>query len=290
MRKFGFTGLIRLILIVLTAAVGFAGWSSAVALAQAPPPPRSDPPPHPPGGPPDRTQPSGVSGDSQHGGGAVGFYGGDCATVFGVVINWGYRNEPKLPITLGGFGWQTQRITDDNGYYASDCLGAGAALLNPVSAPWQHPLTTDVAVRLGGRRAFEVNLGVYGGDITPTLEITPVMRAYPAQARPGATVTYTIELINTLANRQPMGQVMLTDLLPLALTPLTTTATVGAIEWWGNLLTVELGELPPGQSATVTVVAGVAGDAPPVITNRASAVYTGHVVAQTAPVEVTVQK
>jgi uncharacterized repeat protein (TIGR01451 family) len=209
-----------------------------------------------------------------------------------VAINWGYRNEPKLPIILSDPSWQTQKVTDDNGYYASDCLGFGVALLNPISPPWLRPLTSDVAIRLGYRQSFEVNLGLYGGEVVPSPQVTPHMIVTPEQALPGETITYTIQVTNTLrspdGSQQAMGAVIITDLLPETLTPITATSTVGMVEWWGNLVTVDLGELQPAQTATILVAAKIRNGVPPAttITNRASLLHTGHVAVQTPNIKV----
>jgi uncharacterized repeat protein (TIGR01451 family) len=213
-------------------------------------------------------------------------------TVHGVVVSWGYRNEPKIPITLSGPGWQTQKWTDDNGYYASDCLGEGLALLNPVSPPWLRPMTTDVAVRLGYRQDFEVNLGLYGGEVAPAPEVRPAMTVSSNSVQPGETVTYTIRVTNTLSAQLPMGAVMVTDLLPAALTPVSAASTSGPVEWWGNLLTADVGILPPGQTVTIVVTAKVRADGPPApeIANQASLLHTGHVAAQSPTVTVSVSR
>jgi uncharacterized repeat protein (TIGR01451 family) len=209
-----------------------------------------------------------------------------------VAINWGYGNEPKLPITLGGPSWQTQKVTDDNGYYASDCLGFGVALLNPISPPWLRPLTSDVAIRLGYRQSMEVNFGLYGSKVVPSPQVIPSMIVTPEQALPGETVTYTIRVTNTLrlpdGSRPTMGAVMVTDLLPETLTPVAATPTVGTVEWWGNLLTVDVGNLPPAQAVTIVVTAKVQNDVPPAtaITNRASLLHTEHAAVQTPNVKV----
>ena len=298
MKKFGLTDLIRLALIFLAVTLWLASMSWSETAAQAPPD-RPEPPPDVPSAPPGRTQPPHVEGGG--GGGSGGDHKGEsysfnpCSTVYGVVINWGYRNEPKLPVTLSRPGWQTQKVTDDNGYYASDCLGFGVALLNPVSPPWLRPQTTDVAIRLGFRQTFEVNLGVYGGEIAPTPEVMPTMTVSPKLAQPGETVTYTIRVTNTLrlpdGNRQAMGAVMVTDLLPEILTPIAATSTAGVMEGWGNLFTFDVGELLPDQTVTILLTAKVRDGAPSaaVITHRASLLYTGHVAVQTPAVNVVVR-
>lgn len=293
MNKRRLSGLIQAGLIFLVGLLWLAGMSLTQTFAQTPPPGRPKPPPDVPGAPPGRTRPPQIGG----GGAVVGRQGGEsdytfnpCMTVHGVVISWGYRNEPKVPVTLSGPGWQTQKWTDDNGHYASDCLGEGLALLNPVSPPWLRPMTTDVAIRSGFRQDFEVNLGVYGGEVAPAPEVRPAMTVSPDSVRPGETVTYTIRVTNTLSAQLPMGEVMVTDLLPEGLTPLTASSTLGFVEWWGNLLTADIGTLPPGQTVTIVVSARVRADGPSIleISNRASLLHAGHVAAQSPTITVSV--
>jgi uncharacterized repeat protein (TIGR01451 family) len=209
------------------------------------------------------------------------------------VLNWGYRNEPKLPVELSGDGWQTQKVTDDNGYYAFDCLGIGVGLLNPVLPPELHPLTTDVAIRLGYQADFEINLGLYSGQVAPSLDVTPTMTVSSGGAAPGETLTYTIRVTNTsglAATGYNMYGVMVTDLLPKSLTPVGVTSTVGTTEVWGNLLTTDVGELVPGQAVTITVITSVREDTLPgaIIANRASLIYKDHIAVQTMPIIVQV--
>lgn len=282
---------IRSVLVFLVVLLGVAGLFLSQVSAQSPPPPRSDPPPDVPGGPPGRTGPPRGGGGSR--GGSDGSGGGEyvfnpCMNVYGLVINWGYRNEPKVPVTFSGPGWQTQKWTDDNGHYASDCLGEGLALLNPVSPPWLQPMTADVAVRLGYRQAFEVNLGLYGGGIAPIPEIAPVMATNTTLVRPGDFITYTIQVTNTLSAGRTMGEVMVTDLLPEVLAPITATTSLGQVEWWGNLLTVDIGTLPSGQAATILATTRVRAEGLLLteITNRASLLHTGHVATQSPLVKV----
>jgi hypothetical protein len=87
-----------------------------------------------------------------------------------------------------------------------------------------------------------------------------------------------------------MGEVMITDLLPDTLIPVAASSSGGAVEWWGNLLTVEVGQLPSGQTTTITITAKIRDGATPaaVIVNRASLLYTGHVAVQTPNVPLTV--
>ena len=291
MRKLSFFSLMTLLGMALWLAWG----SLSPVLAQTPPPDRPSAPPDVPGKPPGRTTPpspgggGGGDGDGSSGGGDI--FG--CSNVHGVVTNWGYHNEPKIPVTLIGPGWQTQKVTDDNGFYASDCLGLGLALLNPVSPAWLRPMTKDVAIRLGYRPVMEVNLGVWT-DLIPDPEVTPTMAANASQLQPGEKVSYTIRVTNTLGAvsgaRPAMGEVMVTDLLPESLTPITATTTQGLVEWWGQLLTVDVGTLAPGKGVTIVVTAQAQADAPAasIIANQASLLHHDHVAVQTPVVSVEV--
>ena len=288
MRKLSFISLMTLLGVALWLAWG----SLSPALADDPPPDRPSAPPSTPGGPPGRTTPPSPG----EGGGGRHKSGGDifgCSNVHGVVTNWGYHNEPKIPVTLNGPGWQTQKVTDDNGFYASDCLGLGLALLNPVSPSSLRPMTKDVAIRLGFRPVMEVNLGVWA-DLPPEPEVRPTMAASVSQLQPGQKVSYTIRVTNTLSAvsgaRPAMGEVMVTDLLPESLTPITATTTQGLVEWWGQLLTVDVGTLAPDKGVTIVVTAQVQADAPAtsIIANQASLLHHDHVAVQTPVVSLEV--
>jgi uncharacterized repeat protein (TIGR01451 family) len=298
MRKQGMLRLIWLALLLGTLAMGWAGAHVPPVFAQGPPP-RPSPPPQPPTAPPDRPTPppppgpAGPTVPGQHGA-SEGAPSAPCSTLHGFVLNWGYRNEPKLPVTLTGDSWRSQKLTDDNGYYGFECLGIGIGLVNPVLSPDLHSLTSDVAIRLGYQSDFEVNLGLHGGQVVPVLEVVPTLAVSPGGVLPGETLTYTIAVVNTPApsvtDPHAMEGVMITDLLPDSLLPVRATSTVGAVELWGNLLTAGVGDMSPGQAVTVTLVARVRESTLPgtAIVNRASLIYHDHVASQTQPVGVTV--
>lgn len=288
MKKRGFLYLVLPALVFLVLVVGFVFMRLPTAVAQEPPPERPQPPTSRPEPPEVGLGPI-IDGDRSEGISPV-----PCSGVHGIVIHWGYRNEPKLPVDLSDGGWQTLKLTDDNGYYSFDGLGLGVGLLNLMLPPGLSPLTTDVAIRLGYQEEFEVNLGLYGGEVAPSLPITPTMTVSDIGALPGETLAYTIQVTNTLglpSTGRKMGDVMVTDLLPECLTPVAVTSTVGTLELWGNLLTADIGELAPGQAVTITVKATVGEDILPtsVITNRASLIYGGNVTVQTAPITVEVK-
>lgn len=288
MKKRGFLYLVLPALVFLVLVVGFVFMRLPTAVAQEPPPERPQPPPG-------RTEPPEVGPgpiiDSDR---SEGISPVPCSDICGVIINWGYRNEPKLPIDLRGGGLQTLKFTDDNGYYAFQCLGIGVGLLNLVLPPGLSPMTTDVAIRLGYQEEFEVNLGLYGGEVVPSLHVTPTMTVSDVSVLPGGTLTYTIQVTNTLgplSTGRKMEDAMVTDLLPECLTSVEVTSTVGTLELWGNLLTADIGELAPGQAVTITVKATVGEDVLPtsIIANQASLFHGGNVTVQTAPITVEVK-
>ena len=74
------------------------------------------------------------------------------ASVSGTAVNWGYRSEPELHVTLTGAGWMVETITDSSAHFMFDNLGEGVALLNPVlpEGSGLHPMTVDLAVPFSG--------------------------------------------------------------------------------------------------------------------------------------------
>lgn len=264
----------------------------SAGVAQGPPPDRPDPPPSRPDNPPDRSDPPPtipvVPGLPPSAGAQT-----SCPSVHGFVLNWGYQNEPRIPVNLNGASWRTQHLTDDNGLYASECLGWGIALLNLSVAPPSQPMTTDVAVRLGYRESLEVNLGLYGSNIVPTPPVTPQMTANTATARPGDLVIYTLTLANPALKPDgsagtTMEAVMATVLFPPELIPVSMNTSTGTLELWGQLVTANAGSLSAGQTATITITARIEESIPAdtIIACRASLLYQDNVATQTSPVTV----
>lgn len=211
------------------------------------------------------------------------------SAIYGTVTNWGYRNEPKVPIELSGAGWRTEMTSDDNGFYGRGGLGIGIGLVNLKAPPWCRSTTHDVAVRFDGYRAFEVNLVCYGGETPPVLPVTPVVSADRLHASPGEQVTYTVTVTNSLSH--PMAGVTLTALLPPEVEDVEAWSGQGSTEVWDNLVTAEIGWLEMGEMAQVTIVATVEEGTPAgtVLTHRASLLYTAGLTAQSPPVAVEVK-
>lgn len=271
------------LILLLLALVASMALTPLPATAQEPPE-RPNPPGGRPNPPPDRpgppALPSAGGGDSA----SQEIVWTPCSSIYGIVSNWGYHNEPKLPVQFSGASWQTQKITDDNGHYASDCMGNGIGLVNAIAPPGLMPLTTDVALRLGYKPSYELNLGLYSGQM-PTL-YAPAIAASPTVVAPGEPVSYTIRV----AAPQAMWNVIITDLLPNELTPVAANATAGNVEIWGNLLTVDVGHLAAGHEVEVTLVATVGNTVPvgTTVSNQATLIYADNLAVQTPPVSIEV--
>lgn len=143
-------------------------------------------------------------------------------TIHGLVVNWGYQNEPHVKVRLEGGGWDLETTSDDNGYYYFKGLSEGFAFLNVVLAEGSalKPMTTDVVVQMKGEGQVVVNLGLYSGPTAPTLPIGVSKAVEPGVAAPGDTVLYTIRVTGL---PHDISQVLVTDYLPPGLAPVEVT-------------------------------------------------------------------
>ena len=143
------------------------------------------------------------------------------ASISGSVINWGYRSEPDLHVTLTGAGWQSENITASTGRFAFDNLGDGVAILNPVfpEGSGLNAMTTDVAVPLSAPLNRVVNLGIYGGEDYPTTGLPLEIQITPDREMigPGEAVSFTVSITNVMPN--DIHEVFVTDLFPAELKP-----------------------------------------------------------------------
>lgn len=154
-----------------------------------------------------------------------------------------------------------EREIDTEGNYAFECLGEGIGLLNPVLPSGYTSLTSDVAVRTGYRPTWHINLGYYTGTLVLPPSLPLSLTAEPQTAVPGERVMLTFTIRN--ATSQSLIAPWMTMLLPNGLRFQDVTAAPDAFEVWQNLLTVNLGELPPGQETTVQIAIQVNQENPP---------------------------
>ncbi len=221
--------------------------------------------------------------DPQFGGAALSPGEPVRARISGTAINWGYRGEPDLHLTLTGAGWQMETVTDNAGRFSFDNLGEGFAVINPLLPPGSglKPMTVDLAVPFVGPLNRVVNIGIYGGEQTPAglpvdIQITPDKY----QVGPGETISFTVTVSNVMPN--DIHEVFVTDLFPPELKPLTIEPSVGAGWVGGQLAAAHLGNLAQGQGATVLITAVADPNLDPnrKLVNRASVFYAESVALQ----------
>lgn len=205
-------------------------------------------------------------------------------SLHGIVINWGFRNEPSIPVQVSGADWRLDTTSDATGYYLFERLGNDVVWLNVVPSEGSNvkPLTTDVAVRPAIGEETIVNLGVYEGSEALPLPVTHTIEASATQVQPGDRVTFTVHIKNNLET--PMTHVQLTDYLPAGLGFVSADSDHGPMNYADNLVIVRLGSLKPGDEATVTIVTLVEPDGAESweLTNRSSLLYRESVATQAA--------
>lgn len=251
----------------------------------SPPPPRPTPvpslPPRPtpvPPEPPSRPTPA----DSE--GSPAGTF-----RLHGLVWRWEKSSADQITVLLQGQSWNTQTVTDAEGKYVFKDLGQGVALLNLALLDGFLPLTTDVAVRLGYLSDLTVNLGFYAAGEAPAPSPAPMLTVERNTALPGDTIVYRIHVKHG-ADAAPLSGVLLTDFLPEGLTATGVETSRGSVETWGNLITVGIGELAPGEEVAVTLTARVADGLPDgmALLNRTTLISSEGLATQSAEVTITV--
>ncbi len=180
----------------------------------------------------------------------------NCAAVRGVVINWGYQNEPGVTVHLGDGGWEATQITSTDGRYGFGPLGEGVAFLSMRLTDGQaktlRPMVNDVAIRL--RCDFDIiaNLGLYSSRNRPDPPATLTMGVSQATLLPGGTATFYLTLKNGMPHA--ISHVFVTDYLPAGLTVVDVATTRGVVEVLdGRMVTVNMGDLPQGGKETVQI-------------------------------------
>ncbi len=200
----------------------------------------------------------------------------------GTVINWGFRDEPNIPVRLSGADWYLDAVSDAAGRYVFERLGNDVILLNvlPPEGSSAKSLTTDLAVRPAIGEETVVNPGLYEGDEPLPLPVNHTMEVSPSQAQPGDRVTFINHLKNNLDI--PITHAQLTDYLPAGLGFVSAESDHGPVNHADNLVVAHLGTLDAGDEATVTIVALVDPDSSESweLTNRSSLLYRESVATQ----------
>jgi len=195
------------------------------------------------------------------GGGAKGekeAQAGSCAGLRGTVINWGFQNEPGVTLRLSDSGWETTQVTSSDGNFQFGPLGQGVALLSVELSSKQietlRPMADDVAIRLRCDSDMIANLGLYSSPGRPDPPATLTMRVSQAALMPGETVVFYLPIENGMSHA--ISHVFVTDFLPDGLTVTDVTTTRGTIEVLdGQMVTVNIGDLPQGAKEMIQIVA-----------------------------------
>ena len=196
----------------------------------------------------------------------------------GVVLNWGYRNEPDVTVRLSDYGYEASQVTSTEGRYDFRGLGAGYAVLQPLLSDSQRQqlnvYTNEVAVRLRCEAQPVANLGLYSGNVPPHPPASLTVAADPTTARPGDEVRFHFVVRNGLPTG--ISKVMVTDLFPAPLSIVEAQVGRGAAEVLdGRMLALDVGAMSSGEEVTATVTVKIDETALPgqEAVNRTSLLY-----------------
>lgn len=177
----------------------------------------------------------------------------NCASVYGVTLNWGFGNQSNVGLQLGHGDWQVNQLTANDGDYRFGNLGRGIGILsvNPGTENLT-PMVDNAAVRLTCDFHTQANIGLYSGSERPTPPATVSMSVSPQTISPGETATVMFKLNNTLPTG--ISHVILTDLFPAGLTIDSVNASKGTVDIVDNMLTIMVGEISSESEESVAVI------------------------------------
>ena len=233
--------LVQAVCVVLLLIIVFAQPAFGVGPVDAPP----DRPPLPK---PD----NGSSGDGDDGSDVVAL---SCAGVRGVVVNWGYQNEPGVTLQLEGNAYNLSQVSASDGRYDFRGLGQGYAILKPLLIGGQKDLkihTDDVALSL--RCGFDdiLNVGIYSGGDRPQPPAYLSLAVDETSAEPGDVFDLIIKARNTLPTS--ISNVIITDLFPSFIKVKGVEVTQGSPEVLDDrMLSIYIGNMDSGAEVTATV-------------------------------------
>jgi len=206
-----------------------------------------------------------------------------CESICGQVINLeNGAGEPGQTVRFAGVGWSLEAVTDAEGRYAYGRLGTDVGLLDLIVPEGDdlHPTTSGIAIAPMPGQPIVVNLGAYRDHPAAPL-LVPSVSAQPSWVRPSDRVTITAQVENVLSTK--ISGVMVTGLLPEGLTLVGVTGDRGDVTRSGQYGAVFIGDLWPGEVATVCFIADVAQEAPSgKVRVPVSLVYREHAAAQAA--------
>lgn len=174
--------------------------------------------------------------------------------VQGYVYNYssGGIAQPGITVVLDGGGWQAEAPTDSNGFYQFAGLGSSQATLNLRLPPGAHPVMPDWPIHTSKPEPGGTNLGFYWGDTPPLpvlLFVDPVDRVVPVNQE------FSLE-INVRNQSGGVASEGVVDLqLPVGLGATQATVTHGRVDFTEHRIWGLLGEVPNGDTASLTVKA-----------------------------------
>ena len=152
-------------------------------------------------------------------------------------------------------GVSVDMTTDKNGYFQFVNVGADPGVLDLADGDW-HSGTGGVLVKPPLGQTVRVNLAALPKGKSAASKVTLASSASAASASAGQTVTFTLKVTNGTSS--VVSGLTLGDQLPDGVTVAGVTTSRGDVVGRGpSLLTVDLGALAAGDSATVNVVATV---------------------------------
>ena len=187
------------------------------------------------------------------GGGGTGFL----AVLEGTVWEEGdtFRPLAGAKVRYTSDGVSVDVTTDKNGYYKFVNVGADPGVLDLVESNWQSG-TGGVLVKPPLGQTVRINLAALPKGKSAASKVTLASSVSAASASAGQMVTFTLKVTNGTSS--VVSGLTLGDQLPDAVTLAGVTTSRGDVVARGpGVVTVDLGALAAGDSATVNIVATV---------------------------------
>lgn len=167
--------------------------------------------------------------------------------VHGYVLDYSNGAAPQagIPVILDGGGWQAEALTNSEGYYRFAGLGAGSATLELKLPAGTQAAAPHWKVLTGNPQPAYTNLGFYWGDANSL----PVVLSAQMDSADAAQLIISVK--NQSGGQASGVQVDLT--IPEEVLVVSAAGSAGSVDSSGHQVWAELGDLPTGQTATVTV-------------------------------------
>jgi hypothetical protein len=166
-----------------------------------------------------------------------------------------------VPVRFAGAGFELATVTDANGYYQFEQVGQDVGLLNVAGngSAWKASVK-DVA--LSARPGLSLRANFSASQSSPAKGPSLLsVSVRPSSVGAGQSVTVTINATNRTA--QKLSGVWLSQALPAGLSISGLTTNRGDALSVDRLAMANLGDMAPGDSATLTIVALGSNDGGP---------------------------